>query len=369
MGRRWGKTYMAGVYALTSADFGGAVAWVVPTYKNARAPWRFAEAMVAPLGRSVRVNRTDRMIEFPGGGRLSIYSADSDVALRGEAFDLVIVDEAAQVREETFSDVLLPTIADRDGRMVLISTPKGRNWFWREWIRGQNDGKDAASWTAPTMANPMPTIQAAARMAKERVSERTYKQEWLAEFLADGGSVIRFVRDAVRPMPDGPQPNRTYIGGLDWALSNDYTWLALVDAETGENVYNDRFTGIDYRLQRERIMATCKRWNVAVVNAESNAMGKPNNDELRAADMPVRDFVTTNTTKADIIESLAAAFENHRITIPDDPVLIAELESLEATRLQSGAVRYAAPDGMHDDGSMALALAWHGIVGTGPLIW
>jgi hypothetical protein len=144
MGRRWGKTYMAGVYALTAADLGGAVAWVVPTYKNARAPWRFAEQLTAQVSRKLRTNRTERTIEFPGGGRLAVYSADNDTALRGEAFDLVIVDEAAMVREETYTDVLLPTLADRDGRMLLISTPKGRNWFWREWVRGQSAGPVAA---------------------------------------------------------------------------------------------------------------------------------------------------------------------------------------------------------------------------------
>ena len=73
---------MAGVYALTAADLGGAVAWVGPVYKNARAPWRFAEAAVSPAGSRVRVNRTERVIEFPSGGRLSVYSADNDVALR-----------------------------------------------------------------------------------------------------------------------------------------------------------------------------------------------------------------------------------------------------------------------------------------------
>ena len=28
MGRRWGKTFMAGVYALTVADYGGAAMWL-----------------------------------------------------------------------------------------------------------------------------------------------------------------------------------------------------------------------------------------------------------------------------------------------------------------------------------------------------
>ena len=89
-------------------------------------------------------------------------------------------------------------------------------------------------------------------------------------------------------------------------------------------------------------------------------MGKPNNDELRRMGLPVRDFVTTNATKADAIESLAAAFEQGNIRILDDPTLIAELQSYEVERLPSGMVRYSAPDSMHDDMVVSLALAWQG---------
>jgi hypothetical protein len=39
--------------------------------------------------------------------------------------------------------------------------------------------------------------------------------------------------------------------------------------------------------------------------------------------------------------------------------MIAELEAYEAKRLESGAIRYSAPDGMHDDTVMSLALAWY----------
>ena len=89
-------------------------------------------------------------------------------------------------------------------------------------------------------------------------------------------------------------------------------------------------------------------------------MGKPNNDELRRMGVPVRDFTTTNTTKADAIEELAAAFEHRRIRIPQHAALIDELKALQSERLPGGGVRYAAPDGMHDDCVMSLALAWYG---------
>jgi predicted phage terminase large subunit-like protein len=194
MGRRWGKSVMAGAIALAAAADGGRVAWVVPTYKNARPAWRWIEQAVAPLlgkdGPAV-ANKSDRVIEFPrSGGFLGVYSADNDVGLRGDAFHLVVVDEAARVAEETWTDVVLPTLADYDGDAILISTPKGRNWFWREWQRGylQMDA-EAAAFTAPSSANPMPTIQRAYELARERVPANSFAQEWDALFVEAASQV------------------------------------------------------------------------------------------------------------------------------------------------------------------------------------
>jgi hypothetical protein len=60
-----------------------------------------------------------------------------------------------------------------------------------------------------------------------------------------------------------------------------------------------------------------------------------------------------------VIDALALAFERRQITLPDLPWLVAELEAYEADRTPTGLVRYGAPEGLHDDGVMSLALAWH----------
>ena len=212
MGRRWGKTVMSGVYALTIAQHGGAVAWVAPTFKNSRPLWRFCEAAVNP--QAVTVHKAEREITFPGGGRIGIYSADNDVSIRGESFDLVIIDEAAQVKEETYSDVILPTIADRDGRIMLISTPRGRNWFFAEYLKAKERN---AAWNAPSNANPMPTIQRAYDTAKERVTARAFRQEWQAEFIDDGSFFTNVEAVATATAQDKAQAGHEYTIGVDWA--------------------------------------------------------------------------------------------------------------------------------------------------------
>lgn len=358
-GRRWGKTLMAGTLALHRAVAGGAVAWVVPTYRNARSPWRFAEMHVGSFG---ELKRSERIVNL-GTGRLSIYTADNDVGMRGEAFDLVVVDEAAMIREETYTDVILPTLADRNGRILLISTPKGRNWFWREWQRGKQGEANYTSFQAPTSANPIRSIQQAAAQARERVSDRTYRQEWLAEFVEDGGGVFRGVRAAATVEPGTTKPDAThqYVIGADWGRSNDYTVFTVLDATTRQVVAVDRSNQVEYETQRGRLRTLVDRWKAAVVVAESNAMGQPIIETLSRERIPVRPFTTTNASKAAIIDALALALERGELALLNYEPLIGEMEAFEVDRTPSGLTRYGAPHGMHDDCVMSLALAYSAV--------
>jgi len=111
-------------------------------------------------------------------------------------------------------------------------------------------------------------------------------------------------------------------------------------------------------MQRGRLLGLCDRFRPSVVLAEENSIGAPIIEQLVRDGVPVQPFVTSNSSKAEIIDALTLAFERQTIRIVDDPVLIGELESFEATRLPSGLMRYAAAEGCHDDTVMALALAW-----------
>lgn len=346
--------------SLACAAHGAAVAWVVPTYRNARPLWRFIERFA---GGEAELHRAEMTARFPqwGGGWLGVYTADNDVSLRGEAFDLVVVDEAAQIKPETWTDVIMPTLADRDGRAMLISTPKGKNWFWQEWVKA--DGVRAKAWNAPSKANPMPTIQRAYEMARQRVSARTFAQEWDAQFIDDGGGVFRDVSKATTAEPQSnAQPGHAYVIGADWGRTNDATVFVVVDITSRAACYIDRMEGTPYAAQLMRLRALWDRFGQPPIIAELNSMGGPQVESAQQGGLPVQGLTTTNATKAAWIDALALAFEQGTISIIPDQTLVTELQAFESTRLPSGMVRYAAPDGLHDDTVMALALAWQGTV-------
>jgi hypothetical protein len=90
-------------------------------------------------------------------------------------------------------------------------------------------------------------------------------------------------------------------------------------------------------------------------------MGGPLVEQLQRMRLPVRAFQTTAASKAQAVEALALALEQGSIRIPPVQWLIDELMAFDQERLPSGSMRYGAPRGGHDDGVMALAIAWHGV--------
>lgn len=193
MGRRWGKTILGLVLVLSAALIGQRVAWLVPNYRNSAPFWRALESALAPLAKvgRARLNRSERFVELWNGGFIGVYTADNAGAMRGEWFHLVVTDEAARVKEEVIEEVVEPTLADRDGDHIAISTPLGKNWFWRMWRRGIEDGVEIAAFRAPSSANPSPLIRKAYERAKLVFGEdsNSFRQEWNAEFV-DSGAVV-----------------------------------------------------------------------------------------------------------------------------------------------------------------------------------
>lgn len=361
MGRRWGKSIMCGAIAISTAAAGGRVAWVVPEYSNGRPLWRFAESSVRGLGKGVRVNRSERIIEFPNGGFLALYSAASPDSILGNAFHLVIIDEAARIAEEVYTDIILPTLADFDGDIILISTPKRKNWFYREWVAAAADGVYAKAWTAPTSDNPMPSIQKVFAIMRGKLTERTFGQEWLAEFLGDGGDVFHNVAaSVVAEKQDRRVANHGYVFGMDLAKYEDYSVIAVWDTTERALVNVVRFPHEDYVVQLKRLQELYALFQPSQIVIERN-IGEMFIEQAIRVGLPILPFLTTAATKLKVIEDLDFGFEKGYAKIINDAILISELESYTTVRTPSGTLRYGAPAGMHDDTVIAACLGYHAL--------
>ena len=187
-GRRWGKTRLGVNECLDVAAQGGRAWWVSPSYKTSEVGWRPLRQITRKVpGAEIRL--VDRVVNFPGGGFVAVRSADNPDSLRGEGLDFVVMDECAFMQREAWTEAIRLALSDRQGKVLFISTPKGRNWLWEIYQRGVSGEEGWQSWTFPTANNPF-IAKEEIEAAKRDLPEMIFRQEYLAEFIDDAGGVF-----------------------------------------------------------------------------------------------------------------------------------------------------------------------------------
>jgi len=304
------------------------------------------------------------------GGVVEFWSLEDPDAGRSRKYRRVVVDEAAMIRnlEDAWNNAIRPTLTDFKGDADLYSTPKGRNFFWKGFVRGQDPFEpEWATWTTgnntglPTTSNPY-IDPAEVEAARNGLPERVFRQEYLAEFLDDAGGVFRKVSEAIdagRCLPEEPVPHATYCLGVDLARVHDFTVLVVLDA-TGRQVYHERFNQISWERQINTILEVAKRYK-AHVWMDSTGVGDPPFEAVRRAWPRVSGFQFTNSSKEGLIDNLAMQIEQGKLRLMDVPEQTSELLAYQYELTPSRNVRMNAPEGMHDDCVISLALATWGM--------
>ena len=355
-GRRFGKSVLGQDRIITTLLKGQPAALFSPSYKLAGDAWRQLQHTLAPI--SVETSAAERRLVIRGGGELEIWSlADNPDAGRGRGYSCVVIDEAALVADlQAAWQSIRPMLTDFRGSAWFLSTPRGAASFFHTLFQRGQDAANAEwkSWQAPTSARPG-IDPAEIEAARQDLSDLAFAQEYLAQFVTWTGSVFRRITDCVGTPTGAPA-----VIGVDWGRVSDFTVFSVLSNEGGL-IELDRFRGLEFALQRGRLEAVWRRYGSPAIVAEANSIGGPVIEQLARDGITVRPFVTTSASKATIVEQLALAFEQGTITIPNDPILIGELQAFEASALPSGLMRYAAPAGGHDDCVMALAIAWAGL--------
>lgn len=126
-----------------------------------------------------------------------MFTLDVDVAdgVRGRAFRLVLIDEAALVKQlrQVWENAIRPSLADFKGDAWFLSTPRGMNDFKLFFDRGQDpEREDWASWRMPTASNPFISPKELAQ-AQMDMTEAAFSEEFLAKFVNWEDSVFRHV--------------------------------------------------------------------------------------------------------------------------------------------------------------------------------
>lgn len=313
------------------------------------------------LIKSKRSSKGSREILFKNGTSLMFKSASAGGNLRGSDINFTIIDEAAYLNNKTFEADIMPSMAVGGKKCLIISTPKGKNWFYKYYLKGlDKTQKDFKSFKFLSTDNPKANTKLI-EMFRQSVPEGVFAQEYLGSF-EDSASVFRNIEQVCVLQPaNAPEPGMSYYVGVDIGLISDETVITVINSR-GEVCMVDRFTQVEAPELRERLLSHLRKWKPVRTLIEENNQGLVLLQDLKRSYANITGFKTTNQSKEEIINRLVAAFSGLEIKALNDDEMILQLNSFIFELTATGKIRYCAAQGFHDDIVMSLALAWNAFV-------
>jgi hypothetical protein len=370
-GRRFGKTKIAAAIGHRKVrERQRMVWWVAPTYKVVK---RGYAEVIRQLPKGVLTHTPAAetsfdagrsvVLKFKTGSRWEFYSAERPDGMLGEGVDMAIMDEAATMQEHIWTQIIRPTLADRQGESLFISTPRGRNWFYKMYLAGQDPlRQDYESWRFPSMANPYIPAEEWEEM-EQTLPRAVYEQEILADFISNAAAVFRETEKAVRPLQ---RPAGHVVLGIDLAKHNDFTVLCGIRSGDRMPCYHDRFNTVSWPEQRARIHRAVEKIEAkgatTSVMLDSTGIGDVVYDDLGEEGLDVVPIKFTPQWKQKAVMLLAADIERGQAFLHEKQLNEFDSYSYEIT--DAGRWKYEAASG-HDDEVSAMLLAHWGVVNEG----
>jgi len=352
IGRQFGKT-MLGINQMLYWAInhkGCSIAWVTPIYKQSKKVFDEMEGVTARSG-LFQYNRSDLTITGLGS-KIQFFSGERPDNIRGNTFDYLIIDEYAFTRAELWSEVLSATVLVKGKKVIFISTPKGKNHFYKMSLQPNYDER-YKYFHYTSFDNPMIDPNDLEER-KRNLPSHIFEQEYLAKFIDNASGLFKNVDQSVF---EGTENKGNLYGGLDIGRADDYTVLTILNSNY-EMIYVNRWRHLEWSKIIDEVSEVIKHYNAKVM-VEVNNQGDVFFEMLQNRIYNhVEPYVTSVKSKPIMIEDLSVLFENREIKVLNQNWLIDELNAFtyvynEKTRR----VQYGAPQGVHDDGVMSLALA------------
>ena len=356
IGRQFGKSLLGVNQALywLFNDHKVKIGWVSPIYRQCK---KVFSDIDNAFGNNQQVfkekNKTDLIFKSHKDSTIQFYSSENYDNIRGETFDYLIMDESAWQSEQAWTEVLRATVLVKGRKVLFLSTPKGRNWFYTlHALDGVNP--QYKSFTMTSYDNPLiqPSEIDDARLT---LPDNVFRQEYLAEFIDGGAGVFKELT-----INDKPEQTDKYYFGIDWGRAEDYTVLTILN-RNGQMVCCERWRQMAWLDIIVQMVKHLRHWN-AQGYSEANSIGDPLFEQLNALYPKAELFYTTSKSKQDIIEGLQVAVQNKEFTSLSHDWLKKEFELFTYEYSQkTRTVKYSAPPGFHDDGVMSCAMAYHAL--------
>ncbi len=294
-GRRTGKTVEA-IEEIKGKVAAGKkkICYIASTYQQARD--------IAWEGLKKEFNGADfneaRLEVRIGSCLITLKGWESIETLRGQAFDFIVIDEVAMVRNfwAMWQAVIRPTLTDTKGGALFLSTPKSFNHFYELYnveVAGYpgGDGQpdpDFKSFHFTTYDNPhIPPEEI--EKARRELTEDRFAQEYLADFRKTEGLVYKEFDRKVHLFDDETKiyDEVEKLAGVDWGFTNPAAVPTIIKDYRGHFWITDEYYKSGQTESQTSEYVAASKFNKVYPDPE-NASGIK---ELRLRGVNVREVI------------------------------------------------------------------------------
>lgn len=311
-----------------------------------------------PLER-LRRERSKQRITLKTGSEVAILTADARTVsqeakgLMGFGASTVVIDESALIPDDMYGKIFR-MVGGTAGKIVQLGNP-----FPSKHFQGAFSDTNYTTLTVDykKAIEEGRLTQDYVDEARRTITSYDFSVFYECDFPRNEGDVFRNISPILTAEPLPPIDGHLYIMGVDLARLQDYTVMAVYDRMTNAQVYQARFTDLDWVVQREKIKTIAKLYNDCLVVLDASGLGDPIAEALIQARVAVQPIRISAPVKTELIEKLSIAIEQRMIRMLNLPETRQELEKFTYRRGSGDYVRYEARSGYHDDIVLAHALA------------
>lgn len=329
-------------------------AYISPTFSQGKKVFAELTQLLEGSGIIKKANAADLKIETVYGSTLKFFSMESPTSIRGNTVSgILVMDEAAffpiqlSTGEDPYYNVIFPIIKARKPKVLVISTPNGRQGMYYDlYLKAFNGEKGYHQITA--------TIYDDDLISKEEIEELkrgypplAFQQEFEVEFLDNALTVFPNFENCF----DGHfTKKRCWIGIDPSSVGSDNTIVSIINVDNVVKQYK-----VDGTLDQkyDKIARIINEYNPIATYIENNSIGEVMANEIKKKlrrKSNFYSFTTTNDSKKQYISLLAVDIANNQIHFEEDnKLLYSELSTFTFKLTKGGNITYAARDGYHDD--------------------
>lgn len=304
-------------------------------------------------------------LEFTNGSVIKFKSAQQRESLRGETCKnngIVIIDEAAYISQDII-EIILPWTNVHHSNILMTSTPKMKAGPFYEWYTAGLDPSNTLveSFDLSKFDTTEMLSLEKVELYRHQMSKNKFVTEILGEFSDSGAGVFDLSKDIWRK--DDTMTWSDLFIGIDWGSgsSGDYTVISGFTPDATQQMLemtNDK-TPTEQIAWLSSIIRQVQPNKVKKILCEKNSIGAVYFDMLKRElpNYPIYDFITSNSSKREIIEYMIQRIENENIKLINNKEQYVQFGAYQEEITSSGQITYNSEAPMHDDCVMASAIA------------